>query len=65
MEQGLYKYDGELMYAAISVNYPDGTIIKSADYAEQQEVADGWWWFKSRAAACEHFGIEFNQNQIN
>ena len=59
MEKGLYKNDnGTLLFAEISVSYPDGMTLTAADYQGQQgEIHDGWYWFDSRRAALDHFGI--------
>jgi len=56
--KGLYKNDGNLMYAEISVNYPNGKVLTVSDYEGREgEIYDGWYWFNSRDAACEYFGI--------
>ena len=58
MEKGLYKSDSGLLFAQIKVSYPDGTVIIVSDHEnEQGEIYDGWYWFDSREAACEYFGI--------
>lgn len=59
MEKGLYKYDGELMFAELRVSYPNGTTLTVADYeGTDGEVYDGWHWFDTRQAACDYFGVE-------
>lgn len=65
MEKGLYKYDGELMFAELMVSYPNGTTLTVADYeGTDGEVYDGWYWFDTRQAACDFFGVEnFIQNE--
>ena len=58
MEKGLYKSDSGLVFAQIKVSYPDGTEVVAAEHnGEQGEIYDGWYWFDSREAACEYFGI--------
>jgi hypothetical protein len=65
MEKGLYKYDGELMFAELMVSYPNGTTLTVVDYeGTDGEVYDGWHWFDTRQAACDYFGVEnFTLNQ--
>jgi hypothetical protein len=59
MEKGLYKYDGELMFAELRVSYPNGTTLTVVDYeGTNGEVYDGWYWFDTRQAACDFFGVE-------
>jgi hypothetical protein len=64
-EKGLYKYDGELMFAELRVSYPNGTTLTVVDYeGTDGEVYDGWYWFDTRQAACDYFGVEnFIQNE--
>jgi hypothetical protein len=62
MEKGLYKNDNCLMYAQLSVNYPNGTILNVSDYeGHEGEIYDGWRWFDSRQQALDFFGITENQ----
>jgi len=59
MEKGLYKLDGELMFAELRVSYPNGTTLNVSDYdGAEGEVYDGWYWFNTRQAACDYFGVE-------
>lgn len=58
MEKGLYKYDGELMFAELRVSYPNGTTLNVADYnGVEGEVYDGWYWFDSREEALSALGV--------
>jgi hypothetical protein len=58
MEKGLYKYDGELMFAELMVSYPNGTTLTVADYeCTDGEVYDGWYWFDSRDEAKTALGV--------
>lgn len=57
--KGLYKNDnGQLLYAANVVYYPDGTQLIVADYeGNNSEIQDGWYWFETRQEALDYFGI--------
>jgi hypothetical protein len=56
--KGLYKHDGDLMYAAISVNYPNGKVLTVSDYEGREgEIYDGWYWFNTRDEAKAALGV--------
>lgn len=59
MGKGLYKKENnELMYAQISVNYPDGTTLIVSKYENYKgEIHDGWYWFNTREEALSTLGV--------
>ena len=64
MEKGLYKKlsSEEMIFAKNEVSHPDGTVITVADHVDATgEIYDGWYWFDTRQAAIDYFGIIENQ----